>query len=75
MIFYITLTAVMSDGMAVGHNACQAVERLSRVFVANAKTAPVVVRGEVTVLVIEVGLPLRPISIGLWRDDVDFVCD
>ena len=75
VIFYITLTSVMSDGMVVGYNASHAVERFSGVFVTNAKTAPFVVRGEVAVLVIEVGFPLRPISIGLWRDGVDFVCD
>ena len=47
----------------------------SKQSVANAKAAPIVVSGEITVSVIKVGFPLRPVYVGLLRNDVDFVCD
>ena len=49
--------------------------RHSRVLVANTKAAPMVASGIITVSAIEVGFPLRPISIVIRRNDVDLAGD
>mgnify|MGYP001337663318 CR=1 FL=1 len=72
---FVTLTALVGAGMVVGHHECQAMHRHSRVLVANTKAAPMVASGIITVSVIEVGFPLRPIPIVIRRNDVDLAGD
>ena len=75
VITFATSRVVVGDGRIIGHKACRAVHRLSRVFVANTKATPMVVSGVITVSVIEVRCPLRPIAIAVGSENVDLVGD
>ena len=74
-VAFVTLTAVAGDGLVVGNHACQAVHRHSRVLVADARAAPMVASGLITVSVIELRFPLGPVPIVIRRNDVDLAGD
>ena len=71
VIAFATSTVVVGDGRMIGHDACRAVHKLSRLFVANTKATPMVVSGVITVSVIGVGCPLRPVAIVAGSENED----
>ena len=70
-----TSAVVVRDGRIVGYNTRRGMDRFAGIFVANTKPAPMMLSGVVAVLGIEVGCPLRPVSIVVGADNVDFVSD
>ena len=71
VIAFATSTVVVGDGRMIGHDACRAVHKLPRLFVANTKATPMVVSGVITVSVIGVGCPLRPVAIVAGSENED----
>ena len=70
-----TSAVVVRDGRIVGYNTRRGMDRFARIFVANTKPTPMMLSGVVAVLGIEVGCPLRPVSIVVGADNVNVVSD
>ena len=76
---FVTSTAMTCrcrrHGLVVGNHTRDAVHRHSRVFVGDTKGTPMVASGVITVSVVKVWLPLRPVPIVIRRKDVDLAGD
>ena len=75
VIAFTTSAVVVRDGRIVGGNTRRGMHRFAISFVIRTKSTPMVLSGVITVSVIKVGCPLRPVAIVVGTDNVNCVSD